>query len=156
MNISTLRQYLDDFGAAAAWLRALGLTDLRRGHGNLLGMAAAGVPLDLLAVTAGQLEQVLPACADPDMALTNFERFVRAARNPLSIGTLFERDTEALPTLLQIMAASQHLSEVLINDPEGFDLLRLTEGAPAARQMLVDDITAEVAALDHDPAVLRA
>jgi glutamate-ammonia-ligase adenylyltransferase len=119
-------------------------------------MAEAGVPLDLLAITATQLEIHLPTCADPDMALNNLERFVRAARNPLSIGTLFERDPDALPILLQIMAASQHLSEVLVIDPEGFDLLRLTEGAPAARQMLVDDITAEVAALDHDPAVLRA
>lgn len=156
MNIPTLRQYLDDFSAAAAWLRGLGLVDLRRGHGNFLGMAEAGVPLDLLAVMAEQLEKDLPGCADPDMALNNLERFVRAARNPLALGTLFERDTDALPTLVQIMAASQHLSEVLVNDPEGFDLLRLTEGAPAARQMLVDDITAEVAALDHDLAVLRA
>ncbi|MCC6127558.1 MAG: bifunctional [glutamate--ammonia ligase]-adenylyl-L-tyrosine phosphorylase/[glutamate--ammonia-ligase] adenylyltransferase [Pirellulales bacterium] len=156
MNIPTLRRYLDDFSAAAAWLRGLGLADLRRGHGNLLGMAEAGVPLDLLAAMAAQLEKNMPACADPDMALTNLERFVRAARNPLSMGTLFERDPEALPTLLQIMSASQHLSEVLVNDPEGFDLLRLTEGAPSARRMLVDDIAAEIAALDHDPAVLRA
>jgi [glutamine synthetase] adenylyltransferase / [glutamine synthetase]-adenylyl-L-tyrosine phosphorylase len=156
MNISALRQYLDDFDSATAWLRELGLVDLRRGHGNIVGMAEAGVPLDLLAVIAEQLAKDLPACADPDMALNNLERFVRAARNPLSIGTLFERDTEALPTLLQIMAASQYLGEVLVNDPEGFDLLRLTEGAPAARQMLVDDITAEVAALDHESAVLRA
>ncbi len=89
------------------------------------------------------------------MALNNLERFVRAARNPLSMGTLFERDPDAMPTLLQILSASQHLSELLVTDPEGFDLLRLTEGAPVARQMLIDDICAEVAALEHDPAVLR-
>ena len=33
--------------------------------------------------------------------------------------------------------------------------LRLTEGAPVARQMLVEDLVAEVEALDHDQAVLR-
>jgi glutamate-ammonia-ligase adenylyltransferase len=156
MNLDTFGRYLDDFDAAADWLRGLGLTDLRKGLANLSGMAEARVPLDLLAGMATQLERDLPACADPDRALNNLERFVRAARNPLSIGTLFERDLEAMPILLQIFAASQHLSDVLINEPECFDLLRLTEGTPTARQMLVDDITAEVVALDRDAAVLRA
>ena len=31
-----------------------------------------------------------------------------------------------MPPLLQIFAASQHLSDVLIRDPEAYDLLRLT------------------------------
>ena len=72
------------------------------------------------------------------------------------MGTLFERDPTALPTLVQIFSTSQHFSDLLAGDPEGFDLLRLTEGAPVARQMLVEDLVAEVEALDHDQAVLRA
>ena len=119
-------------------------------------MAVAGIALDLLSVLCDQLQEHLPGCADPDMALNNLERFVRAARSPLAMGTLFERDPEALPTLLQILSASQHLSDLLVTDPEGFDLLRLTEGQPVAREMLVDDITAEVSAMEHDQAVLRA
>ena len=114
------------------------------------------MPLDLLAVICSQLERHLPGCADPDMALHNLERFVRAARNPLAVGTLFERDPQALPTLLQIFAASQYLSDLLVIDPEGFDLLRLTEGQPVARQALVDELVAEIAALEHETAVLRA
>ena len=55
MNIPTLRHYLDDPYDAAAWLCGLGIVDVRRGHGNLLGMAEAGVPLDLLAIMASQL-----------------------------------------------------------------------------------------------------
>ncbi len=77
MNIETLRQYLDDSYAAAVWLCGLGIVDVRRAHGNLLGMATAGVTLDLLAVVCDQLERHLPGCADPDMALHNLERFVR-------------------------------------------------------------------------------
>ena len=67
---------------------------------------------------------------------------------PQSVGlaTLFERDPEALPTLLQIFSTSQHLSDLLIRDPESFDLLRLTEGQPVAREVLVDEICAETAA----------
>ena len=103
-----------------------------------------------------QLERHLPGSADPDMALNNLERFVRAARNPLALGTLFERDGQALPTLLQIFSTSQYLSDLLVMDPEGFDLLRLTEGQPVARPALVDELVAEIAVMEHDPAVLRA
>ena len=156
MDISTLRRYLDDPAAAGPWLKSLGLMDLKRGHGNILGIALAGITLDLLAVLCEQIERHLPICADPDMALNNLERFILAARNPLGMGTFFQRDTDALPILVQILSTSQHLSDLLITDSEGFDLLRLSEGAPVARQALVDDITAEVSALEHDPAVLRA
>ncbi len=156
MEIATLRQYLDDAYAAGVWLCGLGIVDVRRGQENLVGMATAGVTLDLLAVICTQLEQHLPGCADPDMALSNLERFVRAARNPLAVGTLFERDPQALPTLLQILSTSQYLSDLLVFDPEGFDLLRLTEGQPVARQALADELVAEIDALHHDAAVLRA
>ncbi len=156
MDIATFRKYLDDFDSATVWLHGLGIVDGKRGHNNLLGMAESGMPLDLLAVIASQLEEHLPGAADPDMALNNLERYVRAARSPLSLGALFERDPDALPTLLQIFATSQHFSDLLIIDPEVFDLLRLTEGAPAARQALVDDIVAEADALEQDQAVMRA
>jgi glutamate-ammonia-ligase adenylyltransferase len=156
MNIATLCQYLDDPSAAAVWLGGLGIVDVRRAHGNLVGMAAGGMTLDLLAEICGQLERHLPECADPDLALHNLERFVLASRNPLSVGTLFERDRYALPTLLQIFATSQYLSDLLVMDPAGFDLLRLTEGQPVAREALVDELVSEIAALEQEPAVFRA
>ena len=156
MDIATLRQYLDDPDAACAWLRAWGVADPRQAHAHLLGMASTGLPLDLLAVVCDQLAPLLVRSADADMALNNLDRFVTAARNPLAMGTLFERDPTALATLVQIFSTSQHFSDLLAGDPEGFDLLRLTEGAPVARQMLVEDLVAEVEALDHEQAVLRA
>ena len=133
-----------------------GATDLKRAHAALVGMASTRLTLDLLAIICSQIEQHLSRSADPDMALNNLERFVAAARNPLSMGTLFERDPTALPTLVQIFSTCQHFSDLLVLDPEVFDLLRLSEGAPVARQMLVEDLVAEVEALDHDQMVLRA
>ncbi len=132
MDVLTLRKYLDHADAAEPWLRGLGLADVKRGHGNILAMAEAGITLDLLAVICRQLRDYLPTCADPDMALNNLERFIHSARSPLAMGTFFERDAEALPTLVQILSTSQHLSDLLVSDPEGFDLLRLTEGAGGA------------------------
>ncbi len=156
MDTNVLRQYLDDPQAASSWLRQLGLLDERRAHRDLVQMAEVGLPLDLLSVVCCQLEQYLASCADPDMALSNLERFVSAARNPIALGTLFERDPEALAKLIQIFSTSQHFSDILVRDPESFDLLRVTEGQPVARDALVSDIVAEVEALDHDQAVLRA
>jgi len=156
MDIAKLCQYLDDPTAAAEWLKSLGLVDTRRAHANLVRMATGGLTLDLLSAVCDQLAEHLAGCADPDMAMNNLDRFVAASRNPLALGALFQRDPSALSTLLQIFSTSQHLSDVLVTDPESFDLLRLTEGKPFARQALVNDLASEVAVLEHDQAVLRA
>src|SRR5690606_21833706 len=97
-----------------------------------------------------QLGEHLPTVSDADMALNNFDRFVAAARNPLSLATLFERDRTALPILLQIFSTSQFLSDLLIVDTEAYDLLRMTEGQPVARDVLVDELWTEVATLTDD------
>jgi glutamate-ammonia-ligase adenylyltransferase len=119
-------------------------------------MAAGGIPLDLLANLCGRFAECARGCADPDMALNNLDRFAAAARNPLAMGTLFQRDPVAMPTLVQIFSTSQHLSDLLVKDNEAFDFLRLNEGQPCAREVMVDDIVSEVAALDHDAAIVRA
>ncbi len=156
MEPDTLRNYLEHADLAAQWLGRWNLADPNHGHANLVSIAQSGITLDLLATICEQLAECLPPCADPDMALNNLDRFFAAARSPLALGTLFERDPQALPTLVQIFSASQYLSELLIADPESFDLLRLTEGKPSARQAMVDELAAEVDALEHDDAVLRA
>jgi [glutamine synthetase] adenylyltransferase / [glutamine synthetase]-adenylyl-L-tyrosine phosphorylase len=154
MQIEQLHRYLDDEAAAAEWLRSLGIVDVRRAHANLVNMATAGLTLDLLAGLCDQLAEHLPRLSDPDRALNNLEGFVAAARNPLSMGSLLERDRDALPVLLQIFATSQHLSELLINDNESYDLLRMTEGQPVAREALAAEFCGEVAALAGDSAAV--
>ena len=114
----------------------------------------SGRPPDLLAILCQQLAEQLPALSDPDMALNNLDRFFAAARNPLALASLFERDPEALPTLLQIFSTSQYLSDLLIRDPESFDLLRMTEGQPVAREVLVQEICATWPTVDDDRDIL--
>ena len=156
MDIETLRRYLDDPSLAADWLRGLGLENIQRGHANLVKIATSGITLDLLAEVCGQLEEHLPACPDPDMALNNLDNYFSAARSPLALGTFLKRDRLALPTLLQIFSNSQHLSNQLFADPESVDLLWLTHGKPSARRAMVENLAAEVDALEHDQAVLGA
>ncbi|HEV7221892.1 MAG TPA: bifunctional [glutamate--ammonia ligase]-adenylyl-L-tyrosine phosphorylase/[glutamate--ammonia-ligase] adenylyltransferase, partial [Pirellulales bacterium] len=156
MQIDQLHKHLDDPAAAAAWLRPWGLKNVARGHANLVRMAVAGLTLDLLTIICDILAESLPRTSDPDMALNNLERFVAAARSPLALGSLFERDRESLPILLQIFSTSQHFSDLLIRDPHGYDLLRMTEGQPVPREMLVAELAAEIDALDDAGAVMAA
>jgi len=156
MQESEVRVLLDDAAAGEAWLRQQGVGDARRGQANLVRLAEAGVTLDLLADICGQLAEQLPRLSDPDMALNNLDRFVAAARNPLSLASLFERDRDALPILLRMFSTSQHFSDLLVTDQEGYDLLRLTEGQPVARETLVAELAAEIDALADERAVLAA
>ena len=133
MDVTQLRQYLDRPNEAGGWLAAWGLDDVERCACQPGSHGAAGITLDLLANICEQLAEHLPRLSDPDMALNNLDRFVAAGRNPLSLATLFERDREALPILLQIFSTSQYLSDLLITDSEAYDLVRITEGQPVPR-----------------------
>jgi glutamate-ammonia-ligase adenylyltransferase len=155
MNIDQIAELLDVRRRGEHWLRSLGIDDLRQGYANLQRLESAGVTRDLLAVLASQLTVQLPALSDADMALNNLQRFVAASRNPLSTVALMERDDSVLPALLLIFSTSQHLSDLLVQDGEAFDLLRLTEGRPIGRQVLIDEVVAETnTAADEEAAML--
>jgi glutamate-ammonia-ligase adenylyltransferase len=154
IDIPLLVRYLDSPKEAAEWLKPWGIENCERAHGNLVSLAKNGVTLDLLADICRQLADQLPHLSDPDMALNNLDRFVAASRSPLSLATLFERDREALPTLLQILSTSQYLSDLLVRDPESFDLVRVTEGLPVGREVLREEICSEADALTDDRAVM--
>ncbi|MEO8496684.1 MAG: bifunctional [glutamate--ammonia ligase]-adenylyl-L-tyrosine phosphorylase/[glutamate--ammonia-ligase] adenylyltransferase, partial [Planctomycetota bacterium] len=156
MQIESVVEYLDSPAKAREWLRSLGVEDVRRAHRNLVAMADAGVTLDLLAIVWKQLGEHLAHVSDPDAVLNNLGRFVSASRSPLALASLFDRDREALPTLLQILSASQYLSDLLIRDPESYDLLRLTEGQPVSREVLVAEICSEVSVMSDEQAVMVA
>lgn len=157
-DTKSIRRLLSDENDRATELRSWGVSDLRRGASNLATIAAQGIPDDLMAAIGTQLSRLLPETSDPGMALNNLERFVCASRSPLSLGALFDRDRTALPILLRLFSTSQHLSDLLVREPEGYDLLRITEGRPVARKKLLDEIAAEVSQLSderHAMAALR-
>lgn len=156
MNVAQLVQWLDHPASASDGLRGWGITDTAKAQANLLAISQSGLTLDLLANLCDQLAEHLPQVSDPDMALNNLERFLCAARSPLSFGGLLERDPDALPTLLTIFSASQHFADLLVRDPESFDLLQLTDGQPVAREVLIAELCTEVAALGDERAVMTA
>jgi [glutamine synthetase] adenylyltransferase / [glutamine synthetase]-adenylyl-L-tyrosine phosphorylase len=156
IDIDRLRSCLDDAREAEPWLRSLRVANLAAAHANFMRMATHGVTLDLLSQISDQFAAAAPGLADPDMAINNLERFIASARNPMSTAALFERDHAALPNLLQIFSTSQYLSDLLVSDKEAYDLLRMTEGQPVARDALVEELRTEVRALGNYSEVLAS
>ena len=156
MQTDHLHALLDSESEAEGWLKPLGIVDPRTAHVNLTQLATAGVPLDLLAIICDQFAEIAPRLADPDMALNNLERFLRAARSPLAMAALFERDAKSLPNLLMLFTCSQYLSDQLCADPESYELLRTTQGQPVATEMLVDELLSDVRSIDNEADFMAA
>jgi glutamate-ammonia-ligase adenylyltransferase len=156
MDLAALRRYLDDPQAAVPWLRSWGVAEVEKAHAVLVRLAELGVTLDLLGTLCDQLAEALPRSSDADLALNSLGRFFEQARSPLSLGALFERDRDALPTLLLIFSSSRHLGDLLIADNESYDLLRMTEGQPVQRETLIGELAAEVEALHDEASALTA
>ena len=147
---------LDAPDEAGAWLAPLGVADPRTGHANLLRLATAGMPLDLLGTICEQFAAAAPTLADADLALNSLERFLLSARNLLSTAALLERDTEALPELLTLFSCSQSLADLLCTDPESYDLLRMTGGHPVAREVLVEELLGELRNVTIESEIMSA
>ena len=141
-----------------AWLARIGIVDPSRGRTNLDKLAAAVGADDLFLGLLSQVESTLQLTSDPDMALNNLERFFSTARSPMALAALFAREPTGIPILLRIFSTSQYLSDLLIRDPESYDFLRMTEGQPHTRVVLVDDLSSElrnVSDLAHAMTVIR-
>ena len=108
MDTEQLIKILDSPAFARQWYQTLNLKNMRQAHDALTAIAESGMTLDLVAITATQLEQALPGIAKPDQALSYLARFANLSRNPIALGSLWERDSTALPTLL-IMLSLIHI-----------------------------------------------
>ena len=137
----------------------MGVSDLERASANFASIVDSGVTADLLEVLVDQLADYLPRSSDPDMALNNLTKFMEAARTPLALIGLFERDPSALEILVQMFSTTQHFSDLLIDDPESYDLLRMADGRPARLSDLVEELWSDLDPLKYDTrqagAVLR-
>ena len=155
MDTEQLITILDSPAVAREWFQSLSLTDMRQAHDALTAIADSGMTLDLVAITATQLEHALPQTAKPDQALSYLAKFATLSRSPIALGSLWERDHAALPTLLVMFSASIQIAELLMQDPEGYDLLRMTDGQPVDRKILIDEIRSEVLNLTGDPDISK-
>ncbi len=134
---------------------ALGANNIDSAALTLQKISGLGMPGELFDSFCAQLIARLAGSDNSDQALVNIERFLAASRSPLSWLALFEREPQALQTLVQLFCTSQYLADILIADPEAFDLLRMTGGQAIAKNVLLDEVMAEVQATNNLRTVMR-
>lgn len=145
-----MREFLDSMENAMPWLRRMGFTNPGAAHRNLVALAKAGLPMDLLAELRDELSLYLPASADPDMALNNMERMLGAVRSPLSFLTFLQRKPHSLAILLQLFTSSQYFSDLIISSPEHFDFLWEQGSQRFDPKMARDEMISEAKLLDEE------
>ena len=156
LSTSDAQRLIDDPVAATAWGREAGLADPAIAHRALAGFAAQGLTFDLVAALATHLVSILPQVSDPDRVLVSLERFLAAVRSPLSTGTLFERDSQALTILARLFSASPYLAELVITDPEAWEEIRLGGGRPEKKESLAVALAGEIGAIEDADALMTA
>jgi glutamate-ammonia-ligase adenylyltransferase len=143
--------FLADPEPLRRWLAGLGVRDPDRGHRDLLDLVARARDRRLAARLAQQFHELLPKCPDPDMALTNLDRYVAACDDPSATLSLLAENLRTTEILVQLFSTSQHFSEIMIRDPELLGWLR--GGADRRdRATLIDDLWNELEQAEHEEA----
>jgi glutamate-ammonia-ligase adenylyltransferase len=157
MTAEQLRACLASPDAARTGLAGWGVRDTERARRNLLGLGHS-VGGDRLRDLAGPLGRALPRTADPDMALNNLERVLARTGDGPALAGLLEGRARGLETLLQLLAVSQFLADLLAGDPGLLDTVtrRPAAGRSPGPADLAEQLRAEADAAENDAAVLRA
>ncbi|RJR30529.1 MAG: glutamate-ammonia-ligase adenylyltransferase [Desulfobacteraceae bacterium] len=107
--------------SAADLLKGGGFKDPSRAHVNLKELAGAGSRRSTFARLALLALDLLKRVPDPDMALNNWERFMRSLGSSEFHYNLLLSQPMRLEILLNILAGSQFLSDTLIRNPVFLD-----------------------------------
>ena len=98
-------------------LARYGIADSKRADANLQSMAGEPRSRELLASVLGDLLDAVAKTADPDQALTHWERYVEAAGNRVPLFQYLCDSPRQLHLLCTIFGNSPALAETLIRDP---------------------------------------
>jgi len=101
-------------------LSPYGLADLEKADANL--QSTAGEPSErlLLAEILPDLLDCVAGSANPDQALTYFERFAGVAASRAQLFTYLRNNTQSLDILMKSLGGSAYMAEILIRDPHHF------------------------------------
>src|SRR5262245_52771277 len=101
----------------------LAFRDRRSALARLAELAEEPAEMLALAQLAPQLAEAIGSCADADHGLMQLARFVQARGWRLTLYHLFREHPAALESLVRVLAASRYLADVLVRNPEFFELV---------------------------------
>ena len=126
--------------------------DVERAYENLLSLRRGPEKGNLTARSRSILEKIAPLflqelfeSPDPDLALTNLERFLTVIGTRSSYYALLAENRETLKLLVSLFGMSEFLSKILINHPELLDSMVARSYASTTKSR--DVMTAELASL---------
>ncbi len=130
-------------GTWPIWLSEAGVRQSDAVRDGLIALAATGLDSDVWDWLLGQMRQQLPEQDDPTSAFCGLSRFLAQARSPLAQIRLLQRDDQALGGLLRLFGSGPLLTEILLDDPEIFESIRITAGQPISRRVLIDELVSD-------------
>lgn len=109
-----------DRDTVARLLQPYGLKDPIRADANLQTAATDPSERQLLAAILDSLLSVAAQSANPDQALTYFERFARSGISKPQLLSYLAGSPQAMEILLKSLGGSSYMAEILIRDPQLF------------------------------------
>lgn len=106
-----------EFQEVAEILRPYGFSEIRKADANLQAIGDEPHTRQLLAETLEELLGQFAESADPDQALSNFERFTVAVVNKTHLLSFLSESARALEIVAKVFGGSHFMSEILIRDP---------------------------------------
>ena len=103
--------------AVAALLTPYGVTDCARADANIQAMAGEPRSREVLAGLLYDLLDAVADTADPDQALTHWERFLQTAGNRVQVFQYLSSARRMLHLLCTLFGNSPYLAQTLIRDP---------------------------------------
>jgi glutamate-ammonia-ligase adenylyltransferase len=103
--------------AVVARLTPYGFTDCRRADANIQAMAGDPRSREVLAALLSDLLDAVADTADPDQALTHWERFLQTAGSRVQLFQYLSSARRMLHLLCMLFGNSPYLAQTLIRDP---------------------------------------
>src|SRR5262245_20732519 len=107
-----------DRQTVALLLQPYGLKDVTRADANLQTVAADPSERQQLASILGELLECVSQSANPDQAISYFERFARAGLNKAQLFAHLASSPQAMEILVRSLGGSAYMAEILIRDPQ--------------------------------------
>ncbi|MEQ1826305.1 MAG: hypothetical protein ABL921_10170, partial [Pirellula sp.] len=127
--------------------------DVRAALDKLLEVAGDD---DLRKILVAQLVPLMVQFPHVARGIEPLHRFVCNTRTPANFFVFLDRDRDALPSLLQMLAMDSPAVEWLVDDPDSFDWLRLSAGQAVDGEHLKDTLLNELQHLDEEPQILAS
>jgi glutamate-ammonia-ligase adenylyltransferase len=133
-------------------LAPYGLKDFQKADANLQSMAGEPGERLLLADILDDLLVAVRGSANPDQALTYFERFVRATANRAHLYSFLKNSKQAIEIIAKCLGGSVYMSEILIRDPHHFYWVTDPEilGKPRKKRDIQRELVRTLKVLDQE------